>query len=611
MFSSRLPIRLTLLIGCVIVLVAGSVNVSSGQTLERARTLESAGDYGSAFLEYREQFRNAPALAPAALGMLRNGIRLERWNAARRALDNYEQLQPGTDTAAILGARLYYQQNQLDTALQWANRARERDSGSWLPYYLTAQIQFDRANYVEALNNARSARLRNENQWILLLELLTNYQLEGAYEQQTLDRLRSVADHPQVFWELAEFDGIDWTRSEAAGLLGESVDSFPVSPPPLRASVSEADYRFRLAKLEYRLGNRGASRAVIDDYNANRSEIQWLKAVLTPDTTDRLSAQQTVLRRVPDRLVYRWAHSLLAREVEGLNGPNRNETSDFFNEEFRNNRLFGYPESALAALIRSLELQPTHAERQFQLARYYHNRGWKQSELSVVNRVRELGLDEPSRITDYIEGLNVDTDPVRPTIPRGDVLIDVSLNTLWEGPVEGRDVLESMIAHSLFHQPAFNPIRSGENTTDSPVTLRMDDEGAEAALQLDINRWGEVIEASMTLHLPDNEIRQIDFYARGRMKPWRLLNNVVTSLKSEWPWEGTLYREEEDGAWVNLGRVHGVTEGDTFQVNENRFGAETVLENRTKLRYPTPVFQGKVNRGSTAELLSDTEATAE
>jgi tetratricopeptide (TPR) repeat protein len=579
------------------------------QTLEEARTLEATGDYGGAFLTYREVFEQSPALAPAALGMLRNGIRLERWDAARRALDRYEQLQPGTDTAAVLGARLYYQQDQFDTALEWAQRARERRTGSWKPYYLTARIQFLRGSYVDARDQLQSAELRAEtNQWIELLQLLNTYQLEGIYEDQALQRLRSIADHPQVFWELSAFEGIEWSREQAAGLLREGVGQFPAPPPPLTESVTESEYRFRLAVLERRLGNTEESRRVLSPVESDDPSIRWLKAVNEPDTVARFDAQSSVLTDAPDRLIFRWSHSRLARELEGLNGPNRNETSDFFYEEYRNNRLFGYPESALGSLIRSLELQPTHAERQFQLAEYYHTRGWKQSELEVLRRVRELGLDAPSRVTDYREGLSVDTDPERPEIPSGRVLLDVSLNTLWEGPVEGREVLQTMINHSLFHQPAFDPVRGSRSSeSDSPVRVRMSQHNADAAVQLAISRWEEVMEATLTYYLPGNRVREVDFYARGRMKPWRLLQTVVEGLKREWPWEGRLYREEPDGAWVNLGLVHGVTDGDTLQVDGRRLGTSEVLENRLKLDYPTPVLQGRLDRGMTVETLSDTE----
>lgn len=248
-------------------------------------------------------------------------------------------------------------------------------------------------------------------------------------------------------------------------------------------------------------------------------------------------------------------------------------------------------------------MDPTVADRQFDLASYFHDRGWLESELDVLGRVRELGLDEQSRIIDYREGLNVDTDPERPTISQTRLLVDVSLNTLWQGPIKGRDVVEHMLLHSLYHQPAFEGEAVDRSPgSDTPLSLLMRERDVDGAIEVDIERWDDAFEATIVLHLPANRVEESTFYARGRMKPWRLNHELVSLLKSRWPWKGSIYREEPGGAWVNLGRVHGLETGDDFDLGDRALEAGEVLENRLRLDYPTPALQGKIDRGTTVQL---------
>ena len=568
---------------------------------DQAKQLEQAGQFAAAFLQYQRAFEERPNHAPSALGLLRTGLRSERWQAARQALNRYEQLNPETAQAAELGVQLYFQQEQYDTALTWAKRSRERSPGRWRPFYFEAFIQFKRQNFVATLESLESARLRTEwNPWIEWLHVRARQKLEGFHDSSRAQKLRDRANHPNLFWELANFRPMEWGDRQRAKFLQNGLQEFPAESPPLGSVIEETDYRYRLALLWNQLDQSKRATEVIGNVQSEEFEIRWLQAMLMANASERLQRQGEILSEFPDRIIPQWQHSRLARSEEGIQGTHRKKASDVFYRGFQNNQLFGYDESALSSLIRSLELQPTVARRQFELGQYFHDRGWLNLEAGVLNRVEELGLRDPTEIQDYREGINRNKDPQAPEPKRIELGLVINLSSLWQGPPAGVETMKNMLAHALHHQPAFSADRL-ENPGDTPTAIRLAEEGWDGAIEISINRWDQVMESTIRYHYAPDNVQERRFYARGRMKPWRFLDEIIRHLKQTWPWQGQVYKVEKPGAWINLGRVHGLEEGDRFLLNGDERVVGKIHESRLRLQFPTPVLQGRTERGTTVK----------
>ncbi|MFB6356484.1 MAG: hypothetical protein ABEJ65_08210, partial [bacterium] len=317
--------------------------------------------------------------------------------------------------------------------------------------------------------------------------------------------------------------------------------------------------------------------------------------------SSRLMKMGKVLTEFPDNLIYQWTRSRLARDIQGLHGSARRESSDFFYRDYENNKLIGYDHSALASLYRSLEMQPTVADRQFEMARALHRRGWKHYEVEVLNRVQELGLQAQSRIQDYREGFQPDSSPSPPTVPKAKLILSSRLQSIMEGPPEGQSTFEYIVQHSLFHQPALKHVSVSEGE-DSALAVQVRKSEARGGVHVNIREWGENVSAKLTFQYPGNSVKTRELDASGRMKIWKMNNEIIRTILENWPWEGEVYNVKREGAWVNLGRVHGINEGDSISIQGRAFKVTDPRQNRSFVKFSTPFYRTQIQRGRTARL---------
>lgn len=589
----------------VAVSVSGNViNAQSLNQLERARELETQNRWGEAKKAYRSFVRTNPTSTEAAEGWLKLAIRTKDWTEGKRALMRLEKIDPELSRSAQLGTRLFYQQDKFDTALIWGQRYRSRNPENWKPYHYLALIQLQRNNFFAAGKMVESAKLRTrDNQWVLLDDFLVKFNTDRRTEAENImDELLSVATNPTVHWILAKQAGEDFPLERLKDLLESGSEYLPTRSPPLRNGVSTSNYRYWWARFNYLMGDVSAAKNILpSDPSGFRSS--WLRARLESPPSSQLEMQKNVLDRWPDNLLAQWQQSILARRVEPIDGDNRRSVSQFYLSEYRNNRYLNYEESALAALVRSLELNPLDEKLQFELARYFDDRGWERSQRFAAERADDLGFNPPTRVSDYLEALG---DPDTGPAPNPDQLtmgVRVEVQSHWDGPIEGDSGLTNMVRHTLYHQPAFS-LRGPRSDGRSPINQLIDGDTIDGGVRVRINEWEDNLSATLEFYLSDGRLIDRQFYGSGKNREWRLTNQVIETLKQRWPWTGRIYRIESDGAWVNLGRIHGFEEGDTLTIKreqdlfEEPPTIETIHQDRLKIGFPSPYYETEARRGT-------------
>ncbi|MFB6345026.1 MAG: hypothetical protein ABEK50_04540, partial [bacterium] len=287
--------------------------------------------------------------------------------------------------------------------------------------------------------------------------------------------------------------------------------------------------------------------------------------------------------------------------------PVRRRSADFFHRDFTDNNFLDYRESSLTALLRSLEMFPLNSSRQFELAEYYRNRGWEKKQKMAAGRAETLGFDPPTRLQDYLEGLGSPDTHQTPAIPQPTLGVTVSVGSVWDGPLDGPDQLESMFRQNFFHQPGFAVYGKSIESEDELGNL-VEGDTLDGGVSISIDSWNNELSASMTLMLPSGDPVTEGFYDNDGMEEWNLLNTTLRNLKQEWPWEGSVYRVTNDGAWVNLGRIHGLQEGDTFvfkkpsEAYPDQLNVGEIHEDKLRLSFPSPYYKTVVPRGATVHI---------
>lgn len=609
--STDVRLILPLLIGFTaagIFLQPGPTYAQGSAELDRARSMEQEDEFARARKLYRRYLNENPTSVRAAAGWLRTSIKSGQWSQGERALRRLDDLEPGSTRAAKLGSTLYFRQELHDTALIWAKRYRNRNNQSWKPFHFLAQVYLSRDQTLTASEMMQSATLRSDNNpWVLLDKLLVEYkqnQIDQALE--TAEKLREVTSDPTIYWRLLQTLGNRYSRSRVAELFAEAGSNLPPEDPPFLKAVDENRYRYWWSRLEYQTGDRSEARdALGNPREAFRSS--WLRAHLNETVQQRKRDQQRVLNRWPDELIAQWQHSRLVKSTESLRTARRRNGAGFFFQEYRDNRFLNYREAALTALLRSLELNPLNEQRQFTLAQYYRRRGWSKKERMAAERAETLGFTPPSQVADYIEGLGEPDTTVSPDPPQPRVGVHVELESLWAGPLDGASEAESIFRQNLYHQPGFRSFGGSIASEDQLSTLVRGDT-LDAGVSITITEWDDALSASVDLLLPSNRIVNRDFYDNDDMKTWNLLNSSVSGLKSEWPWTGKIYKVTNDGAWVNLGRIHGLNEGDEFTFSSpdpsfpEQLTVDRVREDTLRLSFPSPYYRTIVPRGTTVEV---------
>lgn len=590
----------------VLVLVFLLCPVPSGAqtdgSLAEARTLEEEGRLAEARKSYRAAARANPTSPEAHQGWLRLAIETSSWEEGERALRRYENLESGLESPARLGSRLYFRQEAYDTALTWAERYRNRASTDWEPYHFLARINVALGDYLTAEKMVESAELRtDDNQWVRLDDFLVNH---GTGR---LDRARSIAfdlseeaTNPTVHWALARRLGGELSRGEVVDLLEPGGSLLPAGEPPLAGAVDEKRYRYWWARMNAVRGSESTARDVQSGDPADFRS-RWLAAHLTEGDSDRLRAQADVLDRWTDKLIAQWQQSVLARRLEALRGEYRRRSSDFFFDEYEDNRYLDIDEAALSAMIRSLEMDPLREENQFELASYFGSRGWGERRRSAAERAQTLGYDPPTKVADYLEGLGEpDTSP-QPSPPSARVGVRVDVESPWEGPLDGENTIERMIRHNFYHQPAFEVL--DEDPDGVPLSRMVQGDTLEGGVRLTVGEWDDELSVELEYFLPEGRLVERSFYDGGQMKVWRLVDRVVSETKNLWLWTGTTFRVTRDGAWVNLGRIHGFETGDTlpFKTGSPPFDGppevDEIEEDRLRIGFPSPYYKTEVQRG--------------
>jgi hypothetical protein len=503
---------------------------------------------------------------------------------------------------ARLGSRLYFQQQEHDTALNWAKRYRRRDSTNWEPYHFLARINVALQDFLTAENMVESARLRsNNNQWVRLDDFLVNDGIGRLDEARSIAvELSEDATNPTVHWTLARRLGRNLTSSEIASILEAGGSYLPGDDPPLAGAVDRSRYRYWWARMNHYRGRLSEAKAVQPDAPED-FRARWLAAHLTEGDSDRVRAQGRVLERWTDKLTAQWQQSLLARRLETLGGLHRERSSDFFFDEYRDNRYLDIDEATLSAMIRSLEMDPLREENQFELASYFGSRGWDESRRSAAERAETLGFEPPTKVSDYLEGLGEpDTSP-QPVPPSGLIDVRVQVGSPWEGPFKGAVTLRRMLRHNFYHQPAFEVPE--ESSEDVSLSRLVKGDTLDGGVRLSVEDWDDELSVELEYFLPDGRLVDRTFYDAGQMKIWRLIHRVVSSTKNLWPWTGTTFRVTREGAWVNLGRIHGFETGDTlpFQSGSPPFDGppevDEIKQDRLRLGFPSPFYKTEVQRG--------------
>jgi tetratricopeptide (TPR) repeat protein len=520
-----------------------------------------------------------------------------------RALRRYENIESEAVEPARLGTRLYFRQQQFDTALTWGRRYRDRDPRDWEPYHFLAQIHAALQDYVQAEKMKDSAKLRsNNNPWVLLDEFLVEFNAGSFEEARTLaSQLSNRARNPTIHWTLARTLGGRVPTEELVALLDTGGDSLPASPPPILEPVSEKRYRYWWARMNYTIDRNDRARTVLPD-SPQSFRARWLQARLTVEPGERLRSQGDVLDRWGDKTLAQWDQSILARERGRLGTKHRRDSSNFFLHEYRNNRFLNRTEAALTSIIRALEMDPLREETQFELASYYGDRGWDMKRRAAARRADELGFNPPTQVQDYLEGLGApDTYPGPPS-PRARIGFRVERTSPWEGPLNGPEGVTDMLEHNYFHQPAF-AARVPSAGEDEPLSRHVQGDTLDGGIRVVIEEWDEELAARIEYHLPSDRFVTRRFFDTGRMKIWRLLDRIVKDSKRFWPWTGTIFQVNRKGARVNLGRIHGFENGDTIPFKtgtpprEEPFVAEDVGQNTLRLKFPSPYYATEVEKG--------------
>ncbi len=536
-------------------------------SLDRARQLERNGQLRSAERVYTRLLERTPNHEKAALGLLRTSVLREKWNRATRVLKRLERISPRSTQAARWGTRLYFVRQQYDTAARWARRYRSRQPGHWEPYHFQAQVALRQGDLLGARKHVDSAFLRSDsNPWVLFDDLMVRRRLRGDSAPDRVREIRKRASDPLLHWKLARMYSSVWTKTRVRKLLQEGVPHLSQgSRPPLQKPVSAQEYRYWLARFQYETGGIEAARNTLNPARGSQ-RVRWLLSMLPETPRERLRKAARVLRQHPDHTVRQWVYAGLARQVEPLGGSHRERASDYFYRQYEHNRMLARLEAALSALTRSLEMDPTRAPRQFELARFYHDRGWLLSERNALSRVVELDLIPRQRVEDYREGLRRPPGPTSSSYPAGRVLVGIRMASMWEGPLNGPTVLGAMLEQAFHHQPALSPVRVETGIDANSFEREMKKSGAEAGVHLRIDRWDNELDARIALHLPGRPPVRRDHSSRGATREWNLQDILLEGLKKSWSWEGTVYETSLGGAWVNLGTIHGINRGDSLAV---------------------------------------------
>lgn len=602
-----LMVPLVILIGSLVLPPVASSQATG--SLDRARNLELRQEFARARGLYREYLSTNPTSVQAARGWLRTSIRTRDWDAGERALERLRQIDAESATTAKLGTQFYFRQQEYDTALTWGERYRNRANSSWKPFHFLAQIHLEKGQVLTAEEMVESARLRSENnQWVLLDKLLVEYnrqQLSRAME--TAEKLREVSSNPTIYWTFTRALSDQYSVEELAQFLGEGAANLPPGTPPIIPPVEESSYRYWWSRMTYRTGDVAAARSALGSPPDTFRSL-WLRANLNESTADRKRAQQRVLHQWPDQLIAQWEQSRLVRSTEPLRSERRRTGAGFFYQEFTDNRFLDYPESALSALLRSLEMDPLAERRQFHLARFYRDRGWGKSGRRAARRARTLGYSPPTAVADYLEGLGTPDTHAKPAPPSPTIGVHVRLASPWEGPLDGASALTSIFRHNFFHQPGFHRYQGSIETADELGSM-VQGETLAGGINITIENWSDELSAEVELLLPEDRLVSNRFYDSDDMKEWNLLNSTVQSLKDQWPWQGTIYKVTDSGAWVNLGRIHGLTRSDTFTFVSpgpefpDRLPVDTIHEDRLKLGFPSPYYRTIIPRGTRVRVL--------
>jgi hypothetical protein len=306
----------------------------------------------------------------------------------------------------------------------------------------------------------------------------------------------------------------------------------------------------------------------------------------------------------PDNILYQWQYSLDSRRVEQLGGKNRRSAADFFFREFEYLNDMFLSAASLAALKRSLELNPLDAERQFELAKFFKELGWEKSEGRVLQRVRELGITPPERIEDYLEGFEVPEASEQQVPPStGTIVFRVKTASGWKAPPGASELIASMIRQSFYHQPAFKIItRPQEVDENQPLGDLLAVAGADAALEINILEWSPIYRAEINYLFARGQVKKRTFYDNRRIGIWKLLNEIIFMLRDNWDWQGEVYSLDRQGAGVNLGLIHGISEEDEFFVSDYSLPVESLREENLTLGFPSPIISGRLERGIKARL---------
>ncbi len=574
--------------------------------LARAEDLEDNHNYSGALVQYQRVVKSKPNSAKAVAGVLRISIQLHKWAAAQKALERYERLKPASPLAAKLATKLYFQQDQTDTALAWAKKYHQRLPGHWEPFHFMAQIYFNSEDLINAREAINSAGFRSQNNpWVLMDKFLLKLRLQGIFDKKLFKRILGLANHPNIFWQLTRAEKFKNKPLRVRTLLKRGLKFYPADPPPLQQRVSEKKYRYALARIMHRTGADSRARDLLSQLK-DPLEFKWLNAILLPTKKAQLNKIAEILTRNPDNLIYQWYYSQMAKKREGLRGENRNKIDDYFFRQYQNNRMLNYTEAALSALARSLEMNPVNPQRQFELARFYGWRGWERKQFQTLQRVKVLGLNPPEKIDDYLAGLNVDTPYAKPDPVIPQLKIKLHFPAYWSGPTTGREVLKSMFQQAFFHQPAFRLTESSFVSGDtSSLARQVQSTELDGAIRITVNQWDKELQADLKFFLPQNRIVTGKFYDNSNTKIWRLINFLISRSKNFWPWKGRVFAVDRDGSQINVGRIHGITRGDSFILAGKKMPAEEVYEQYLKLDFPTPIYKARVQRGDQAKIFRE------
>ncbi|MFP4687779.1 MAG: tetratricopeptide repeat protein [bacterium] len=583
----------------LLIAVSGPVNASYQRGLE----LEKAGEYSRALKNFREHYRQNLTHAPAVLGRLRTAIELEEWQLAEESLEIYERLEPETEDAAKLAVKLYFYQDEYDTALKWAEVYIDRAPGDWAPYHFKVQVQFARRDFIDARDAVISAERRSRNNpWVMMDRFLVELVLEEHFNEELLEDIIQFAENPVIFWRLAREEQLSDRPDEILRLLELGIGHFPASRPPFLPRITIEKYRYWLARFHYLADNRQQAKEILTD--AEQSDrVIWLQSLLATEPSDRVELLETLLQKNPDNIIYRWQYSRAVRELEGITGSRRHDNANFFFREFENLDNLAFEHASYAALMRSLELNPLEAKRQFELARFFRELGWEKSERRAVRRANELGISPPEEIEDYAEALDTPEGAEAADSVSGSVVFRIKIASGWDFPPGGDRLLASMLRQAFYHQPAL-VVSSVPEEVDSQASLDelLAQANADLAVEIEILKWTDLLNAEIEYLYTDGGEGTERFFDRERTGIWRFIDRVISISKENWPWQGEVYEVDAEGCRVNLGRVHGITDEDEFKVSEYLLPVESLRENSVKLSFPTPIMKGRMERGMKAEL---------